>query len=150
MAAAKGRGFNPTLSLQCCSSLQMLQEEITGHLPQGQTPLPSLAAAALCAAAPGAGSCPWQPQGLPHLSCLRSHFWQHSGKGPLCNSSQNQGPTPSACGDEGPVGAGCVLAIALRGPSQESSFIEFDAGTFPLLFSCLEKEEPAGLFPASA
>ena len=39
--------------------------------------------------------------------------------------------------DEGRVDAGYVLVIALRGPSQESSFIQVDPGTFTLVFSCL-------------
>lgn len=32
--------------------------------------------------------------------------------------------------------AGYALVVALRGPSQESSFMQADPGTFTLVFSC--------------
>lgn len=33
--------------------------------------------------------------------------------------------------------AGCVLVVALRGPSQGRSFVQVDPGTLAFVFSCL-------------
>lgn len=44
---------------------------------------------------------------------------------------------PAPWMDEKCVDADCVLVVALRGPSQGSSFIQVDPGTLAFVFSCL-------------
>lgn len=44
---------------------------------------------------------------------------------------------PAAWMDERCVDVDCVLVVALRGPSQGSSFIQVDPGTLAFVFSCL-------------
>lgn len=43
---------------------------------------------------------------------------------------------------------GCVLVVALRDPSQESSSIQVDPGTLAFVLSCLQREEQAVVLPA--